>query len=123
MQKIISKWLLPNEIGILTTGLKKITYENLIVVTRFSRGNDIIINFFKRYLQEASENILSGFVKFTTGTSILIVIFIINFTKIILKLKKDQESYLLKRKNFLFQWNFKKRIPIGICFCKKKIVY
>jgi hypothetical protein len=49
-KKIISKWLLPNEIGILTTELKKITYENLIAVTKFSGGNDIIINFFKRYL-------------------------------------------------------------------------
>ena len=63
----MKKWLLPKEVAILTVGLKEITFENLNKILKFSGGNSVIINFFKRYLEESEPEILSGFVKFTTG--------------------------------------------------------
>jgi len=56
-----------HEVSTLTLGENKITSDNVIAFTRFSGGNALIINFFKRYLTDSSIEVLEGFVKFATG--------------------------------------------------------
>ena len=52
---------------ILTSGWKVIDYDKISKIIEYYGGTDILINNFKRYLQEADSNKLEGFLKFTTG--------------------------------------------------------
>ena len=55
------------EFSLLTAGIKKITPEALIKIINFQNGSSQLIGFFKKYLEEATEACIIGFLKFTTG--------------------------------------------------------
>lgn len=61
------KYLKISEISILTCGDNQIEPENLLAITNFSNGNAVVVNLFKKYIREASREVLEGFVKFATG--------------------------------------------------------
>lgn len=67
---IIKKWIRPNEFWCLTAGTKEITAELVLKYITFS-GNNIesISGWFRRYINEASREILVNFLKFSSGSS------------------------------------------------------
>lgn len=65
------KYLKLSEISILTLGDNQIEPENILAITNFSNGNAVVENLFKKYIREASKEVLEGFVKFATGFSFL----------------------------------------------------
>lgn len=67
---IIKKWIRPNEFWCLTAGTKELTPELILNYTTF-HGNNIenISGWFRRYISEASKEILVGYLKFSSGSS------------------------------------------------------
>jgi len=61
------RYFYSNELCVLTCGVKAIDGSLLQNLARYNGGNSILINFFKRYLSEASKEMLTNFLKFITG--------------------------------------------------------
>ena len=60
------------EFSLFTVGVKKITPEALIKIIDFQNGTSQLRGLFKKYLEEAIEDCLVGFLKFTTGRAYFI---------------------------------------------------
>lgn len=69
---VIKKWIHSNEFWCLTTGNYELTAELVLNSINFTGYNiDKLTSWVKRYIEEASQELLVGFLKFTTSSSCL----------------------------------------------------
>ena len=93
-----------NEFYFLTCGIKNIDGSLILNLAKYTGGNSILINFFKRYLLESSKEMLTNFLKFVTGNTRKFYLFN-KYNIVYFFYWKAQASYLMTTLSFLFQSN------------------
>ena len=63
------RWIRPDEFWCLTAGVKNLTPEDVIDYVVFQGGMEKQNGWFRRYILESNQEVLEGFLKFSSGSS------------------------------------------------------